>query len=332
MSEIRFKKVLITGGAGYVGSALVPELLKKGYYVRVYDLYIYGDVLKHHPNLEEIKDDIRDRNKLIEAAKGCDAFIHLACISNDPSFDLNPKLSRSINYDAFKNVIDAVKLGEVKRLIVASSTSQYGVKPLGIEVTEDTKAEPITDYAKYKVECERLLLNTNMGDTEYVFVRPATLCGYAPRLRLDLSVNILTINALINKKIKIFGGNQMRPALNIKDMVRFYELMLEAPRQKIHKEAFNVSKQNITIREIAEMVREVIGDKSIKFEVLPTNDPRSYHINTDKMKRVLGFECKFSLQEAIQSLIDAYNKGLIMDGLNNPLYYNIKRMKEIDLK
>ena len=329
--KIKFKKVFITGGAGYVGSALVPELLKKGYHVIVYDIYIYGNVLAPHPNLKEIKGDIRNRDNLIEAANGCDAFIHLACISNDPSFDLDPELGKSVNYDAFKNVIDAVKIGGIKRLIVASSTSQYGIKP-NVDVTEDIEPEPITDYAKYKLECERLLQNTEMRNIEYVFVRPATLCGYAPRLRLDVSVNILTINALVNKKIKIFGGSQMRPVLNIKDMVSFYELMLEAPREKIHRHAFNISNQNVTIREIAEMVKKVIGDNSIEFEVTPTNDPRSYHINTDKIKNILGFECKFSLQEAIKSLIDAYNKNLIVDGLNNPIYYNIKRMKEINLK
>lgn len=329
---MKFKKVFITGGAGYVGSVLVPVLLEKGHHVSVYDLGIYNHEFEPRPNLEQIKGDIRDRKALIESARGADAFIHLACISNDPSFDLNPGLGKSINFDAFKNVIDACRLNHIKRLIVASSTSQYGVKPADEEVTEDTKAEPITDYAKYKIECENLLQNTEMGTTEYVFVRPATICGYAPRLRLDLSVNILTINALINRKIKIFGGSQMRPALNIEDMARFYELLLEAPGEKIHKQAFNVSYQNITINELAKMVKKVIGDKSIEFEATPSNDLRSYHVNTDKMKSVLGFKCRFSIEDAIKSLIEAYNKGLIIDGLNNPLYYNIKRMKEINLK
>ena len=330
--KIKFKRIFITGGAGYVGSALVPELLSKGYYVAVYDLFIYGNTLKIHPNLKQVKGDIRDREKIIDAAKGYDAFIHLACISNDPSFELDPKLGKSINYDGFKNIIDAVKIGGLKRLIVASSTSQYGIKPLNVDVTEGTIAEPITDYAKYKIKCEELLQNTDMGNIEYVFVRPATLCGYAARLRLDLSVNILTINALVNKKIQIFGGDQMRPVLNIKDMVRFYELLLEADREKIHKQAFNVSDKNLTIQEIAEIIKDVIGDSSIEFEIIPTDDPRSYHINTDKMKKVLGFECKFSIQEAIRSLIEAYDNELIPDGLNNPFYHNIKRMKEIDLK
>jgi nucleoside-diphosphate-sugar epimerase len=175
-------------------------------------------------------------------------------------------------------------------------------------------------------------LNSDVGETEYVFARPATLCGYAPRLRLDLSLNILTINALINKKIKIFGGDQMRPALNIKDMVRFYELMLEAPKEKIHQQAFNVSYKNMTIKQLAELARRTLNDESITFEVTPSDDNRSYHVNTDKMKRVLGFECKHDFEDAVKSLADAYKKGMIVDGLNNPLYHNIKRMKEIHLK
>src|SRR3989344_7650112 len=152
---VMFKKIFVTGGAGYFGSAFVPELLKEGYDVVVYDLYIYGNSLQPHRNLKEVQGDIRDREKLIGAAKGCDAFINLACVSNDPSFDLNPQLSKSINYDAFKNVIDAVKINKIKRLIVTSSTSQYGVKPLNVDVTEEAEAEPITDYAKYKIECEK---------------------------------------------------------------------------------------------------------------------------------------------------------------------------------
>ncbi len=332
MVKIIFKRIFITGGAGYFGSALVPELLSMGYHIVVYDLFIYGDFLKPHPNLKKIKADIRDREKLIKSVKGCDAFIHLACISNDPSFDLDPELGKSINHIAFNNVIDSVKLERIKRLIVTSSTSQYGIKPLDVEVTEDTEAEPITDYAKYKLECEKILQNTDMGNIEYVFVRPATLCGYAPRLRLDLSVNILTINALINKKIKIFGGDQMRPALNINDLVRFYKLLLDVSGDKINKEAFNISCENLKMLEIAQLVKKTIGDESIEFEIVHTDDLRSYHINADKMKKKLKFKCKFSIEDAIKSIVEAFNNNLIIDGLSNPMYYNVKRMKEINLK
>jgi nucleoside-diphosphate-sugar epimerase len=282
--------------------------------------------------LTEIKGDIRDRAKMLEAAKGCDAFIHLACISNDPSFDLDPELGKSINFAAFSNVVDACLENGIGRLIVASSTSQYGVKPLDVEVTEECEAEPITDYARFKIECEHLLEQTGTGDLEYVFARPSTLCGYAPRLRLDLSVNILTIHALINKKILIFGGEQMRPVLNILDMVRFYDLMLTVPGEKINGQAFNLTTGNMTIRQVAELVRDVVDDPQVEFEVRPNDDRRSYHVNADKVKRELGFECRYSVEDAVRTLMDAYRKGYISDGLNNPMYYNIARMKEINLK
>ena len=331
MTEIRYQNIFITGGAGYVGSALVPELLKKGHHVTIYDLYLYGDTLEPHQNLTQIKGDIRDKEAIQKAAEGCDALIHLACISNDPSFDLDPELGKSINFDAFQNIIDTCIKNNVKRLIVASSTAQYGIKPIETSVTEDTIAEPITDYAKFKIECEKLL-NKISVNFEYVFVRPATLCGYAPRLRLDLSVNILTINALVNKKIKIFGGNQMRPALNIKDMVRFYELMLEIDGSKIHQQAFNVATENITIQEIGYLVKNALGDDSITFEITSSDDNRSYHVNCDKMKTVLEFTCQYSLQDAVKSLQEAFQKGLIINGLENPYYYNVKRMKELGFR
>jgi nucleoside-diphosphate-sugar epimerase len=344
MKNNQFKNIFITGGAGYVGSALVPSLLSKGYHVTVIDLYLYGETLEPHVNLTQIKGDIRNSEKLIQASINADVFIHLACISNDPSFDLDPTLGKSINFDAFQNVIDTCTINNVKRLIVASSTSQYGIKPMDMDVTEETSHDPTTDYAKYKYQCEQLLSNSETANLEYVFVRPSTLCGYSPRLRLDLSVNILTINALVNNKIKIFGGEQMRPALDIRDMVRFYELMLEAPKDKIHNQAFNVSCENKTIKQMAEMVKEIVENESrengtgnnqtnkeIDFEVTPSDDDRSYHVNTDKIKTVLGFECKFTLQDAVKSIIEAYEKGLIKNGLNNPYYYNIKRMKNIEL-
>ena len=332
MKNPKFENVFITGGAGYVGSALVPKLLDDGYRIIVYDLFLYGDHLPNHPNLKKIKGDIRDRDKLISAAKKSDAFIHLACISNDPSFDLDPKLGKSINFDAFSNVIDAAKIGGVKRFILASSTSQYGVKDPKTQVTEEATPEPITDYARFKMECENFLMKSDLKEMEYVFVRPATICGYAPRLRLDLSVNILTINALVNKKIKIFGGSQLRPTLNIKDMARVYELMLTAPGEKIHKQAFNVGYQNKSIMELAKLVKNTLGSKEITFEITPTDDLRSYHINTDKIKKVLGFEPKFSIEDAIKSIAEAYSKGLIINGLENPIYHNVKQMKLLNLK
>ena len=330
----KFKNVLITGGAGYVGSALIPSLLEKNYNVTVYDLYLYGNVFSHlkdHPNLTQVKADIRDKNKILDAAENIDAIIHLACISNDPSYELDPNLGKSINYDAFFNVLDAAKKNNVKRFIYASSSSVYGIKNEE-NVRENVLAEPLTDYSKFKLECEKILLNFDEPNMERAVVRPATVCGYAPRLRLDLVVNILTIHALINKKIKIFGGEQLRPNINIKDMVRVYEALLSAPAKKINGQVFNAGYQNLSVNKIAELIKDTIGDSSIMLETIPTDDIRSYHINSDKIREFLDFEPKYSIQDGIKSICKAHESRLIKDGLNNPAYHNIKLMQKVNLK
>jgi len=328
------KSVLITGGAGYVGSALVPKLVQKGYNVKVYDLYIYGDVFSHirnNPALIQIKGDIRDKKELVESTKNVDAIVHLACISNDPSYMLDPALGKSINYDAFFNLIEAARINDVKRFIYASTSSVYGIKKEK-NVRETAICEPLTEYSKYKLDCENILLNSGKSDMDRVVLRPATVCGYAQRLRLDLVVNILIINALINKKIKIFGGKQLRPNINIKDMVRVYELLLLAPKNKINGEIFNAGYQNHSVEELAKIIKKVIGDPELIFDYIPTDDIRSYHINSDKIRKVLGFKPKYTIEDGVQSIVEAYRNGLITDGLNNPAYYNIKMMQQINLK
>ena len=210
--------VLVTGGAGYVGSALVPALLQAGHRVVVLDLFLYGEnVLATHANLKTVKGDLRDRATVDAAMKGCNAVIHLACVSNDPSFDLNPQLGKSINYDAFPGLVDSALAEGVQRFIYASSSSVYGIKE-GVSVTEELDLEPLTDYSKFKAMCETELLKRRRPGFETVIVRPATVCGYAPRLRLDLVVNILTTHALSNRRIKIFGGAQKRPNIHVKDI------------------------------------------------------------------------------------------------------------------
>jgi nucleoside-diphosphate-sugar epimerase len=331
-----FNTILVTGGGGYVGSALVPELLRHGFFVKVVDLFWYGeDVFGDHNQhlcLERIKLDIRDSAKLKEALAGVDAVIHLACISNDPSFELDPGLGKSINYDAFTGLLQGSIDQGVRRFIYASSSSIYGVKDEP-NVREDAKPEPLTDYSKFKLDCERdLLAHPNPGGMERVIVRPATVCGYAHRLRLDLTVNILTIHALVNRKIRIFGGKQLRPNLNIKDMVRAYQLFLNAPAEKIDREAFNVGFENRSVEDIAKMVKDTLGDSGIEMEYTPSADNRSYHVNSDKIKKVLGFEPKYTIEDAIRSIAEAYRAGKIKDPLKNSMFSNIKRMQELQVK
>lgn len=328
------KTALITGGAGYVGSALVPSLLKDGYRVIVYDLYLFGDVFKEikNKNLVEIKGDIRDKEKLISAGKGVDYLIHLACISNDPSFELDPELGKSINYGAFFNVIETVKINDIKRIVFASSASVYGTQEG--DVTENLKGEPLTDYAKFKALCEKALKDSGLKN--YVSVRPGTVNGYAPRLRLDLIINNFTIRALINKKISFFGGWQLRPSINVNDMVSVYKLLIEAPDELVHKKAFNAGFQNTTVEDMAKIVVNVLKEKNIEnniqVEKLNVPDKRSYHLNSEKIKKELGFVPKFTIEDGILSIVEVFKKGLIADGLDNPIYHNTKMMQRISLK
>ncbi len=331
-----FKSILVTGGGGYVGSALVPDLLKHGYHVKVVDVFWYGDDVfddcNTHPELERIRLDIRDSARLKQALKGVDAVIHLACISNDPSFELDPALGKSINYDAFAGLLQGSIDQGVKRFIYASSSSIYGVKE-DPDVREDAEPQPLTDYSKFKLDCERdLLAHPQANGMDRVIVRPSTVCGYAPRLRLDLTVNILTIHALVNHKIKIFGGKQLRPNLHVKDMVRAYHVFLEAPGMKIDREAFNVGFQNRSVEDIAKLVRDTLGDNTIELEYTPSNDNRSYHVNSEKVKRVLGFETRYTIEDAIKDVAEAYRRGLIKDPFTNPVYSNIKLMQQLKVK
>jgi nucleoside-diphosphate-sugar epimerase len=325
------RRVLVTGGAGYVGSLLVPKLLREGYTVRVLDLYIYGrDVLPEHPRLEPVTGDIRDRQAVEQAMKGCDAVIHLACISNDPSFELDPDLGRSINYDAFFGLVDQAKAAGVHRFIYASSSSVYGIKDEE-NVTEDLALEPLTDYSKYKALCEEVLLKKQEPGFTVFILRPATVCGYAPRLRLDLTVNILTNHAVNNRRIRVFGGGQRRPNIHIEDMTDVYLQSLRWEDAQIDGKIYNVGYENHRVMEIAEIVRHVVGpDVGIVTE--PTDDLRSYHISSDRIRRELGFTARHTIEEAVEGLAAAFNAGKIPDAMNDPRYYNIKTMQKIRLK
>ena len=332
-----FSRIAITGGAGYVGSALVPALIREGAEVTVLDLFWYGTPAEvfptgqDHPRLRCVRLDLRDEPALTQALAGAEAVIHLACISNDPSFELDPQLGRSINYDAFPGLLRAARAAGVKRLIYASSSSVYGIQEHP-NVREDTPCQPLTDYSTYKLLCEELLRTTFHDGCEWVIVRPATVCGYAPRLRLDLTVNILTLHALVKREITVFGGAQLRPNLHIQDMAAAYQLLLEAPVRLIHRAVFNVGFQNRTVAELAELVRRQVGDPSVSIVVRPTDDLRSYHINADRIRDVLGFVPRGTIEDAVQTLCEAYRAGRIPDPLTAPRYYNIKTMQACKLE
>lgn len=325
--------ILVTGGAGYVGSVLVPELLAAGHKVTVLDLYLYGDNVlagsKDHENLTEVKGDLRDLDTVKKALTGCDAVIHLACISNDPSFELNPNLGKSINYDPFVPMVRAAKEAGVKRFIYASSSSVYGIKE-GVKVTEDLTLEPLTDYSKYKAMCEADLNRESQPGFVTTTIRPATVCGYSPRQRLDVIVNILTNHAVTNRQIKIFGGSQKRPNIHIKDMARAYLHVLQQEDEKINGQVYNVGYQNHTLDELGEIVCKVVGDDVVVHHE-ETDDLRSYHVSSEKIQKELGFTPKFTIQDAVNDLCEAFDKGLLEGSMSDTRYYNIRKMQEVEL-
>lgn len=333
------KTILITGGAGYVGSVLVPRLLKEGCRVKVLDLYIYcEDVFKEYrgPQLEEIRGDIRDRSLLKKILPGCDAVIHLACISNDPSFELNPALSRSINYDAFEPLVRISKESGIQRFIYASSASVYGVSDAP-EVTEDHALMPLTDYNKYKGMCEPILLEQQSPDFTTVVIRPSTVCGYSPRQRFDLTVNILTNHAVNTGCITVFGGKQQRPNIHIDDIVDLYIQLLKEPDERIAGNIFNAGYQNRAVSEIAEIVRSVVqqvvqGRESLEILTTHSDDIRSYHISSEKVRRKLGFVPRRTIEDAVRDLCLAFGACKYNNSMENPIYFNIKRMQELQLK
>lgn len=325
--------VLVTGGAGYVGSELIPELLNKGYKVLVIDLMIYNENVfrkyQNNENLTVIKGDIRNIELIEYAIKNIDCFIHLACISNDPSFELDPKLGKSINLDCFLPIVKAVKKSNCKRFIYASSSSVYGIKK-EINVTEKLSLEPLTDYSRFKARCEEILLNEMSSKLLTTIIRPSTVCGYSSRQRLDVVVNILTAHAYHNKKITILGGTQLRPNIHIKDMVRVYIKIISSEISKIDGKIFNAGYENYSLNDIAKIVTNQFNEE-ILIENKETNDPRSYHVSSELIKKELGFESYFSVEQAVKDLINSFNKNLLPNAMNDSIYYNVKRMQEFNI-
>ena len=320
------QKILVLGAGGYVGTSLVPYLLNQGHKIVAFDIFWFGDhFFTSHPNLKIIQGDIISFN-FSEILKDIDTVIHLACISNDPSFDLNPELSKKVNFDSTINLLKQFNQSPIKRLIFASSSSVYGVKKEPL-VHEELKSEPITLYAKYKDESEKFLITNKLDHFDLVIIRPATLCGPSPRLRLDLVSNILASQAYYNKKITIHGGDQYRPQLNIKEMLKAYEICLNYPK-KFQNEIFNFGEINYTVNDIAELVRK-LAPHPILIERQQIADNRSYRISSEKFYQFFNYRPTLLLENALQDLYHFFQNNPQLD-INKSIYHNVKLMKEIN--
>ncbi|TMP43480.1 NAD-dependent epimerase/dehydratase [Pseudoalteromonas citrea] len=309
------KTVLVTGATGYKGTVLVPKLLAKGYRVIAIDTQWFGNFLQNHNNLTVIKGDVRDTHSI--DLTNVDAVIHLASIANDPCGDLNPKLTWEVSALATMQLADKAKKTGIKQFIYASSGSVYGVKEEE-QVTEDLSLEPISEYNKTKMVAERVLLSYT-NDMAVQIVRPATVCGLSDRMRLDVSVNMLTMQALTNGKITVFGGAQVRPNIHIDDITDLYIYMLENPDKT--SGVYNAGFENISILDIAKMVQAKIN---CEIEITPSNDPRCYRINSDKLLAT-GFKPNKNVESAIEEIISAFQAGQLKD---EERYYNLKWMQK----
>jgi nucleoside-diphosphate-sugar epimerase len=328
------KKLTVFGGGGYCGSVLVPQLLNEGWDVTVFDTFWYGtDHLPKVPNIHLVQSDVRNIVKVKQSLVGQEYVLHLACISNDASFELDEKLSTSVNLESFEPLVIEAKKAGVKRFVFASSSSVYGVSD-SPDVTEDHPLVPLTLYNKYKGMCEPLLLKHTDENFVGVIFRPATVCGYAPRQRLDLSVNILTNHAVNKRKITVFGGSQLRPNLHVQDYADLCKLLLAAPDEKIANQIFNCGFQNLSIMDIAKVVKKVVEEEfpengTISIETTSSDDLRSYHINSSKIKGSLGFEPKHSVEDAVRGLCEAFRQGKLPDSFDDDRYYNVRTMKAV---
>jgi nucleoside-diphosphate-sugar epimerase len=331
--------VCVPGGAGYVGAVLVPKLLARGHRVTVLDNYQFGrdvfDTIRGAAGLREVEGDVRDRAAVARALEGCDAVIHLACVSNDPSYELDPELSKSINFDCFPMFLEESKRAGVKRFIYASSSSVYGVSEVP-DVREDHPLLALTDYSKYKALCEPLVLAEQSADFTTMVLRPATVCGASPRMRFDLSVNIMTNLAIVNKKITVFGGKQHRPNMHIEDVTDLYEQLLLEPAARIAGKTYNAGFQNRTIADIAQIAHDVVRQElpelgPIEIVTTSTEDNRSYRVNSDKIAAELGYRPRHTIEDAVRDICAWHRAGRFPGSLEDPRYFNVRTLKEAAL-
>ncbi len=311
-------KILVLGGCGYIGTILTETLLGDGHHVTVVDIMWFGNFLKEHKNLRVIREDVRNVEKI--PMQAIDVVIHLANVANDPCSELDSQLSWDVNVLATMRLVERAISNKVKQFIYASSGSVYGVKEES-DVTEELSLVPISDYNKTKMISERVLISYR-DKILIQCVRPATVCGYSPRMRLDLSVNMLTVQALANRKITVLGGSQVRPNIHIKDMVAVYSYLLKMG-DKIEG-IYNAGFENISILDIA---KKIVTQVPAEIIISESNDPRSYRLCSDKL-RAAGFRQKYSVDDAIKELVNEFQAGHLKD---EDRWYNIKTMKTLKL-
>ncbi|MCW7988397.1 hypothetical protein XF35_24785 [Streptomyces platensis subsp. clarensis] len=328
------RHVLITGGTGYIGSVLTRRLLAAGAQVRALDLQVFGNGLAglRHDRLETVRGDIRDADQYRAALDGVDTVVHLAAVANDPSFDLDPDLGRSVNHECLDHVFKLASEAGVRRLVYASSASVYGVSDAP-EVDESHPLVPITDYNKYKAMGEELLFPLTGPDFETVAVRAATVCGPSPRQRLDLTVNMLTAQAVVAREITVFGGAQYRPNVHIEDLVDVYErLVLDATLGPLSGRAVNVGQQNLTVADIATAVADRVSGRTgapVTITTTASDDKRSYRLTSTLLAQALGIVPARTVGQASDEVAAAIVDGTLPDALTDPRYYNVRWMREV---
>lgn len=330
------KNILVTGAFGYVGSRLTPHLLGLGHRVRALDCLLYTpaglDALKADARFPEWKNrfdfvegDIREPSVVEKAVEGIDTIIHLAAISNDPTGDIDEVLTRQVNFDAIGMMLGLAKDAGAKRFINASSSSVFGIKQ-DPDVTERLEPEPLTYYSKYKMLSEWLVIAAASDTFCTVNIRPATICGYSPRQRFDLTVNKLTADAVRKKLITVHGGQQRRPNVGMTDMITLYGQLVEAPAEKINGRTFNFGFENHKVIDIAEIIKSALSDLGVKIEVTGTTDNRDYHISSGEIVETLGYRPVSSIKQEVSNLRRVLDAGTFPD-IDAPEHYNMKFMQ-----
>ena len=325
------ERILITGGGGYIGSVLTRKLLKLGYEVVVIDTFMFTDVglreLRDHPLLSVVNADIREVEPLRESLAGVDFVIHLAALANDPAAELDPQLTRQVNLESYPVLLDEADKAGVERFINISSIGVYGINFTN-NVTEEDSLNPLTEYAVCKAKSEEVVRQYN-GELTTVNLRCGTVCGWSPRMRFDLSTNTLTAYAIVNRKLSVWGGEQRRPQIHLEDMTDFVIGLLTVAREKIGGQTFNAAGYNISVMEIAKVIKnEVDGDLEL-VSAPPRDDERTYHVNSDKISSQLGFKMKREIRDAVADIIRAHDKGFWKNP-DDVIYHNIKVMRAME--